>query len=71
MLSEHALVSKFLNRSGVVGKSFVDVVGVGGESSPLLLHGVAVSLCQELLSGRNVLLHHLAEKDVVDFDVMR
>ena len=55
----------------VVCEGLVDVAAVGGVPGPVLFLGALVSVGQDLLPGDDVLLHHLAEENVVDLDVMR
>ena len=60
-----------MNYGCVLLEGFVDIGRVGGVFRSLFLGGAEVSLGQELSSGADVLSHHLAEEDVVDFDIMR
>ena len=69
--SKLLLVSESFDSHSIVLEWLVTVVWVGNVSRPLLLLRTVVSLGKDLLSGDDVLLHHFAEEDVVDFDVMR
>ena len=63
-------MSESLDGVGVDFEGLVDVVGVQDILSSLFLSRVSVALVQNLLSCVNILLKHLREVDLVDFDVM-
>ena len=68
--SEQTLRSESLDRVRVLLERLVDIVRIGGISSSLLLGRALVSLVKNLLSRNDVLLHHLACENVIDFDEM-
>ena len=67
--SEVSIVSESLDGWSIICEWLVDVT-FKYISSSVLLKAVLVSFGKNFLSGDNVFLHHLAEEDVIDFNIM-
>ena len=63
-------MSESLDSGGVVLEWLVDVAGVSNILRSVFFDGAEISLGQKFLSSDDVFLHHFAEENVVDLNVM-
>lgn len=68
--SEFSIIFHTLDSIVILGKGFVDVVGVGGVHGSLFQIGVGITFSKNFFTGGLVFFDHLDGENVIDFDVM-